>query len=197
LLPVMQAFLAESPRARIDLDRIASETQVGEVAAGRADLGLIRLPVLRRDPAVQLIDLPGERLWVALPPVHRLVERAQLRLAELADEAFVSAVHRERGGLARRVTDLCLSRGFVPRTARVISRKTSMLDLVAAGLGVAVVPAGMIESAAAGVVFRPLGDADALADSALLLPLQPSPLAARFAGLLRARWGGEAASAGA
>lgn len=185
LLPAMQRFLAESPRARIDLDRIASETQISEVAAGRADLGIIRLPVLRRDPAVRLLDLPPERLWVALPPAHPLAGRDTLYLAELQDEAFVSAVHRERGGLARRVTELCLQRGFVPRTARIISRKTSMLDLVAAGLGLAVIPAGMIPSAPAGITFRPLADADAEAHSALLLPLQASPLAERFVGVVR------------
>lgn len=185
LLPAMQRFLAESPRARIDLDRIASETQITEVAAGRADLGIIRLPVLRRAPAVRLLDLPPERLGVALPPAHPLAGRDTLFLAELQDEAFVSAVHRERGGLARRVTELCLQRGFVPRTARIISRKTSMLDLVAAGLGIAVVPAGMTPSAPAGITFRPLADADAEAHSALLLPLQASPLAERFVGVVR------------
>ncbi|RIX45087.1 MAG: LysR family transcriptional regulator [Rhodocyclales bacterium GT-UBC] len=185
LFPAMQSFLAESPRARIDLDRVASETQLTEVAAGRADLGLIRLPVLRRDSAVKLIALPAEPLWVALPSAHRLSACASLTIDALREEAFVSAVHRERGGLARRVTDLCLQRGFVPRTARVISRKTSMLDLVAAGLGIAVVPAGMLSTAPAEVVFTPLSDADAEAQRALLLPLQPSPLALRFASLLQ------------
>ncbi|MCB4361348.1 LysR substrate-binding domain-containing protein [Quatrionicoccus australiensis] len=185
LLPAMQRFLEESPRARIDLDRIASETQIGEVAAGRADLGIIRLPVLRRDPAIRLLDLPPERLWVALPPAHALAGRTTLHLAELQDAAFVSAVHRERGGLARRVTELCLQRGFVPRTARIISRKTSMLDLVAAGLGIAVIPAGMTSFAPTGITFRPLADADAEAHSALLLPLQASPLAERFVGVVR------------
>ena len=185
LLPAMQRFLADSPRARIDLDRIASETQLAEVAAGRADLGIIRLPVLRRDPAVRQIELPAERLWVALPPTHALAGRDTLDLSELRDEAFVSAVHRERGGLARRVTELCLQRGFVPHTARIISRKTSMLDLVAASLGIAIVPACMTRAAPAGIVFRPLADTDAEARSALILPIQASPLAARFAEILQ------------
>lgn len=43
-------FLGESPKARIDLDRVGSEVQVSEVANGKADIGILRLPVLRRDP---------------------------------------------------------------------------------------------------------------------------------------------------
>jgi DNA-binding transcriptional LysR family regulator len=188
LLAALGRFNRDVPAARVDLDRVASETQVAEVAAGRADVGVARLPVLRRDPAVEFVPLPDERLLVALPAGHRFEAQPALQLADLAGEAFVSAVHRERGGLARRVTDLCLARGFVPRMAPVISRKTSMLTLVGAGFGVAVIPAGMAGLAGDGVRLVPLVDADATAAAAILLPRQPSPLAARFAGICRAAW---------
>lgn len=186
LLPVIRQFLELAPGARIDLDRLSSEIQVGEIAKGRADVGIIRLPVLRRDPAVEFIELPNERLWVALPAEHRLANAEQIALADLAEELFVSAVHRERGGLARRVTDLCLARGFLPRLARVISRKTSMLDLVAAGLGIAVVPERMTNLGNPNLRFRPLCDADADAGIAIIQPRQPTPLTARFTALLHA-----------
>jgi len=91
-----------------------------------------------------------------LPPGHRHAECQSLSVSELADEAFVSAVHRERGGLARRVTDLCLSRGFVPKLASVISRKTSMLTLVAEGFGLAEIPACMTVLFGTGVPCLPL-----------------------------------------
>lgn len=193
LLAALVRFNRDVPSARVDLDRVASETQVAEVAAGRADVGVARLPVLRRDPAVEFVPLPDERLRVALPPGHRFEGRPALQLADLAGEAFVSAVHRERGGLARRVTDLCLARGFVPRMAPVISRKTSMLTLVGAGFGVAVIPAGMAGLAGAGVRLVPLADEDATAAAAILLPRQPSPLAARFAEICRAAWAADEA----
>ena len=142
-IPVMKQFVAGAPRARIELDRISSEVQISEIAAGNADLGIVRLPVLRRDPAVQVIELTSERLWVALPEDHPLGRQKKLTLKQLSDESFVSAVHRERGGLAGLVTDLCLRAGYVPKLAPAISRKTSMLDLVASGFGVAVVPHAM------------------------------------------------------
>lgn len=184
LMPVLERFLTRYPKARIDLDRIASETQIGEIAAGKADLGIIRLPVLRRDSRVRLVDLPAERLWCALPAQHRLAAQPTIVIADLQDEAFVSAVHRERGGLARLVTDLCLSRGFMPGIARVISRKTSLLNLVAAGYGVAVVPERMTTLDVPGVRYRPLADGDANAASALVLPLAPTPLAQSFAAIM-------------
>ena len=186
LLAAMRHFLASAPSARIDLDRISSESQVDEVAAGRADIGLIRLPVLHRDPTLQFIELPTEPLYVALPDQHPRLIAPSIRLADLAEEAFVSAVHRERGGLARRVADLCLTRGFVPKLGPAISRKTSMLDLVAAGFGIAIVPQRMTGLLRPGLHFRQLDDADAHAGLAIILPAQPTVLATRFAEVLRA-----------
>ena len=186
LLPTMRRFLADAPSARLDLDRISSEGQIDEVAAGRADIGLIRQPVLHRDPTLQFIELPTEPLYVALPNEHPRLSAASIRLADLAEEAFVSAVHRERGGLARRVADLCLTRGFVPKLGPAISRKTSMLDLVAAGFGIAIVPQRMTGLVRPGLHFRPLDDTDAHAGLAIILPPQPTALASRFAEALRA-----------
>ncbi len=180
LLPAIRQFVESTPKARLDLDRISSEQQVSEIADGQADIGIIRLPVLHRDPSVRFLELAAERLWVALPTAHRLVQKESIALDELTGEAFVSAVHRERGGLARRVTELCLSRDFVPRLAPVISRKTSMLDLVGAGYGIAIVPESMTALCNENTACRPLRDHDAFSATALLLPLNPSPLARRF-----------------
>lgn len=183
LLPSFRQFHDDLPSARIDIDRLSSEQQLAEIAEGKADIGFIRLPVLRRTDDVALRHLAVERLVVALPSPHPLAAAPALTIADLAEERFVSAVHRERGGLARCVTDLCLQRGFVPRLAPAISRKTSMLTLVAAGFGIAVIPEGMTRLAQPGIAFRPLSDDDAVAASAMLLPAAPSPLAEAFAAI--------------
>lgn len=188
LLAALQDFTRDQPRVRVDVDRLSSEQQQEAVAQGRADLGLARLPLLRQEGGIEIRPLPEERLWAALPAGHALAGASLLGLGDLANECFVFAVHRERGGLARRVTDLCLARGFAPRLAPVTSRKTAMLNLVAAGFGVAVVPAAMASLATPGVHFVPLADADALARAALLLPPRPSALAAAFADALQRRW---------
>lgn len=188
LLPVIQQFTVEAARARIDLDRISSELQISEIAQGKADAGVIRLPVLRRDSDVRIIPLPPERLWVAVPENHQLAGNKTTTLQQLADFRFVSAVHRERGGLARRVTDLCLARGFVPQLAAVISRKTSMLALVAAGFGIAVIPEGMTRQKIPGLTCIQLTDEDADAASALVTARTPTPLAQRFIDLALDYW---------
>jgi DNA-binding transcriptional LysR family regulator len=172
------------PAARIDLDRASSEEQVSEVANGNADMGVIRMPVLRRDSRVRFVELAAERLWLALPDGHPLAKQASATVASLQDEPFVSAVYRERVGLARVVTGLCLKRGFVPQPAQIVSPKTSMLNLVAAKRGVAIVPERMTTLGGQGVTYVPLSDEDAKSICALVLPLQPTVLSRTFADIL-------------
>ncbi|MBL8453793.1 MAG: LysR family transcriptional regulator [Zoogloea sp.] len=189
VLETLQAFAAALPGVRVDLDRVSSEQQGEEIVSGRADMGLVRLPVLKRSQALIERLLPAESLWAAIPAGHPLAgEAGAMALVELRDACFVSAVHRERGGLARRVTDLCLEAGFVPALAAVQSRKTSMLTLVAAGFGVAVIPACMCGMAPPGVILRPIADPAATSIASIILPEAASPLALRFAALLEARW---------
>ncbi|WP_029001156.1 LysR family transcriptional regulator [Azohydromonas australica] len=184
LMPALDRFAEKCPKARIELDRASSEQQVSEVASGHADMGVIRLPVLHRDARVGFFELAAERLWVAFPENHPSAKQPSTTVASLQNEKFVSAVYRERGGLARVVMDLCLKRGFVPSPARIISPKTSMLALVAAGRGIAIIPERMTALGGHGISFVPLSDEDAKSSCALILPLQPNLLSQSLADIL-------------
>ena len=63
-----------------------------------------------------------------------------IQLSELAQHHFVATPHAKRGGLSYLAANLCLSKGFYPKEAKIRSRKISQLDLVAHGLGVCIVP---------------------------------------------------------
>lgn len=184
LMSVLNRFMAACPKARIDLDRASSEQQVSLVANGNADIGVIRLPVLRRDSRVRFVELAAERLWVAVPDAHPLAKQESISVASLEQEQFVSAVYRERGGLARVVTDLCLKKGFVPGAAQIVSPKTSMLSLVAANKGIAIVPERMTTLGGQGIIYVPLSDEDAQSTCALVVPLKPTLLVKTFADIL-------------
>jgi len=184
LMPVLDQFTEACPKARIDLDRASSEEQVSLVADGNADVGIIRLPVLRRDTRVRFLELAAEQLWVAFPDDHPLAQQSSVTVASLQHELFVSAVYRERGGLARVVTDLCLKRGYVPNTAQIVSPKTSMLNLVAAKRGIAIIPERMTTLAQQGIAYVPLSDDDAKSICALVLPVKATLLGQTFVDIL-------------
>lgn len=130
------------------------------VEAGRLHCGLIRVPV-SQPPSLTFEVLLREPVLVALPGDHALATRRRptsLKLTELKDEGFVLVRQPGAPGLYANLLALCEARGFRPRVVAEVERMVSSLNLVAAGAGVAVVPASMRGLHAHAVAYLPLVD---------------------------------------
>ena len=103
----------------------------------------------------------SESLVLALPAKHRLVGKARISVSDLRDESWVcySSPH---SALNARVTRLCAGAGYTPRREHEAAGGSVLLALVAAGLGVAIVPEGVRSHPLQGVVFRDLPEAGTL-----------------------------------
>jgi DNA-binding transcriptional LysR family regulator len=143
-----------------DLLTPASEAALAE---DRIDLALLRPPVRRPGLVTRLIA--HERLTAAVPVQHRLAGDEPIGLDELRDEPFV--VYGARDSVVNAaVAQACLSVGFLPRRAHEVAETSVMLTLVAAGLGIALLPESALALRVDGVRFVSLAD-DAYVDLAL------------------------------
>jgi len=184
LLRGISGYLERYPGASMDIVKLSSEAQLEELAEGRLDIGLLRLPVLRQREGVQITPLFSERLLLAVPPNHPLalnIPEHGIDLAELKHEAFISIPHPQRGGLSYLSAELCMRQGFFPKAARVVSRKTTQLQLIQAGFGIALLPESMRDIAPANIRFLPLADPDCQSTVALACRQNPTPLVEQFA----------------
>lgn len=156
LLARLNRYVHANPDVSVDIAQQSSEAQLEDIAAGRLDIGLLRLPVLRQHAGVTLHELYSEPLLLAVAAEHPLATAQAVPLERLCAEPFVSVPHRDRGGLSYLSASLCMEAGFFPRAAQVTSRKTTQLQLIQAGFGVALLPACMRDIAPASVRFIPL-----------------------------------------
>jgi DNA-binding transcriptional LysR family regulator len=159
LLDRLGGYLRDNPGVSLEIAQQSSEAQLEDIAAGRLDIGLLRLPVLRQHEGVVLHELFSETLLLAVAAEHPLAGAAQVDLAQLREERFISIPHRDRGGLSYLSASLCMEAGFFPRAAQVLSRKTTQLQLIQGGFGVALLPECMREIAPVSVSFVPLQNA--------------------------------------
>ncbi len=197
LLKDIGVFLGQLPGVSLDIGKLSSEAQLEELAEGRLDVGLLRLPVLRQREGVQVLPLFTERLLLAAPDTHRLVKSGSaIDLAQLKDEPFISIPHPQRGGLSYLCADLCMRHGFFPKAARVMSRKTTQLQLIQAGFGIALLPESMQAIAPPGVRFLPLADPGCRSTVALACRQDPPPLIRRFIETFTASCGSQSAGDG-
>lgn len=184
LLQGISAYLAQYPGVSMDIVKLSSEAQLQELAEGRLDIGLLRLPVLRQREGVRVLPLYSERLLLAVPPGHALARQVPAQgvdLTQLKDQPFISLPHPQRGGLSYLSAELCMRAGFFPKAARVVSRKTTQLQLIQAGFGIALLPESMQDIAPANLHFLPLADPDCHSTIALACRQAPTPLVEQFA----------------
>lgn len=176
LLTRLSGYLQGNPGVSMEIAQASSEAQLEELADGRLELGLMRLPVLRQHEGVCVAPLFEEPLLLAVAAEHPLADRERVHLRELRDEAFISIPHRQRGGLSYLSAQLCMREGFFPRAARVVSRKTTQLQLIQAGFGVALLPQCMRDIAPAALRWVALADDGCTSTVALAYRRDAGPL---------------------
>jgi len=180
LLQRLGDYLHANAGVSMEIAQLSSEGQLEELADGRLDIGLLRLPVLRQHEGLQVEPLFEEPLLLAVADSHPLAQRDRVALAELREEAFISIPHRQRGGLSYLSAELCMAAGFFPRPARVVSRKTTQLQLIQAGFGVALLPRSMQDIAPPALRFIDLVDAGCVSTVAIAHRRDAGPLVGQF-----------------
>ncbi|MDH6135996.1 DNA-binding transcriptional LysR family regulator [Kitasatospora sp. MAA4] len=137
---LLRGFRAEYPQVRFQLAQDYVAAMLGRMRAGELDLCLVSpIPDV---PDLITRPLDEQRLYLVVSSDHRLAGRRRIRLAEVAEEPFVAV---EPGYGLRLITDeFCEQAGFAPRIAFEGEEVETLRGLVAAGLGVALLPPGLV-----------------------------------------------------
>lgn len=122
--------------------------------AGRLDLGFVRPP--QRPEGLQCRWLMQERPVAALPRLHPLAARRRLRLEDLSRQPVILPPRATRPHSRGVVLRLYALLGEAPRVAQEAEEKQTIIGLVAAGIGIALLPEWAARLRVPGVVFRPL-----------------------------------------
>jgi DNA-binding transcriptional LysR family regulator len=175
------AFGKSYPGVKLALCEMTTPEQIAALLDNRIDVGILRSANLGRE---ELRERPvlRENFVAALPQAHPLAQQKTVTVNALADEGFVLYPQNSGPGLYQQVMGLCLRAGFSPRPAQQASQIPTIISLVAAGLGVALVPASIQSLRWKGVAYRPLKDAKA--DTAVVLAWRRdtrSPIVRTFA----------------
>ncbi|WGS50685.1 LysR family transcriptional regulator [Paraburkholderia sp. D15] len=201
LLPaLLRDFGARHPRVRLELTEATSDVQLDELIAGRIDAGLVIAPLPSRH-ATQLTWLPiaREPLIVAMstemaasiglrgePSAERL--DAPISLRELADAPLVIFPRRLAPGFYDIIMDCYGVAGLVPRVGQEAIQMQTIVSLVSAGMGVALVPQSLRNLRRTGVVYRPLVESVPAIETGLVWrTAEVSPVLAGFVDVARAQ----------
>jgi DNA-binding transcriptional LysR family regulator len=176
----LAAFSAANPGIRIEFEEGDSREIVGAVLDGRADLGIFA----DRTPAfgLHLVNYREDRLGLVVPREHALSGRRSLHFEEVLDYDFVSL--SAGTSLAERLQAETEALGRNLKLRIRVRSFDAMCKMVAAGMGIAVLPSGAVQELVRSLDLRQIVLEDAWAERSLLIGLRDARAVPRHVRLL-------------
>ncbi len=179
----VRTFGENWPGVSLKLEELSTPDLIAAIRARQLDIAFIRSPV-EDSSGLTIAHILDEEMLVALPDSHRLAsrdrERETIHLSELSGEDFILYRRPSGPGLYDTVIAACLSAGFSPRIKHEAPRLLSTLSLVAAGLGISLVPRSMARLETHGIAYLQIA-----LDTPLVAPLNLATRSAEFSGALK------------
>jgi DNA-binding transcriptional LysR family regulator len=183
---VILGFRETYPGVTLSLREGNSVALLEAVRDSRLDLAVVR-PSARQPDTLVSEPLFDEQMLIVLPSSHRLSRRRRLKLAEIAQEDFVLYARQTGPGVFDAIVAACQQAGFSPNVTQEAPQMASTIHLVAAGLGVSIVPAAMRSLRADGICYIPLeGIAPRITLNLAYRRFERSPAVLQFLAALRA-----------
>ncbi|SFE78699.1 transcriptional regulator, LysR family [Variovorax sp. OK212] len=156
----VRSFCAKHPKVKVALHEMTSLDQLDAVHMRRLDLGILRRPNVAVPSGIVLEQWCEAPLLAAIPLDHPL-SRTSVRIVDLRNQPLILYERSAGIGLYWKVLELCSLAGFRPHTVQEARDASTIIGLVAAGVGIAVVPDGADCIKLEGVVFKRLEEGSA------------------------------------
>lgn len=162
ILPeVLQAFQQRFPKVELELHEVAIQQEIQMLKNHQLDVIFQRSPSFEQnDPTLNFQPILEEYFVVALPATHALADQTKISLKALKDDAILLP-SLDTLPFYEKVIILCREAGFEPKIVRniTITGVVALLSLVAAGVGISILPNHVQTLHRQGVVYRAIQDA--------------------------------------
>lgn len=156
---ILQAFRKAHPEITLQLHFLMSQMQIDGLRAGTLDGGfLLRHESERSD--FQTVTLGHDTFSVALPREHRLISHDMIRLQDLKGETLIMPNPRNNTLSYTRITALLHNAGVDPQIAQFADNENTIMNLVAAGMGLAFLNTSLEPEPSRQIVLRRVVDLD-------------------------------------
>lgn len=160
LVQILRQFRERHPAVQLMMQDLLPAEQLSALSQGTLDGGFIGLAPATRPTGIQFVPWRREALAAFIPSGHPLATRRQIDLRELAGEALVAVSSEAAPAFAAYLRQACARAGFRPRIVLESPRAQAVAVMVAAGTGIALLPASLA---------RVVGEA------AAVIPLKKAP----------------------
>ena len=177
------------PDIEVELIEEYTSNLIARLRDDAVDAAFIR-PATGEAEDLRLWPLLREEMLAAMPVEHRLAHQSAVRLSDLRDEWFILYPRASGRALYDAIIAGCHAAGFEPRIGQQAPQMASIVNLIATGIGISIVPASMSQLLPQGVTYKRLIGGGPKADMYLACQsVRVTEAARRFTELVRRRSG--------
>lgn len=169
LLPnIIRAFRESNPAVEFSLRNILTAEQIRMLEAGALDIGFLRLPI-GGHTQLEVATVHREPFVLVVPATHPLAKRDKVWLSEVSGQDFVMYDRIHAPGFHDQVVGMLRNAGIVPNVCQSAGEMPTLISLVAAGMGISILPTSAVKHNVAAVVGCEIADAIPLSEIGLAL----------------------------
>lgn len=143
LVEIFRSFREAHPTVQIMLHDLSPREQIKAILEGNLDGGFIGIAPAQCPEGLELLAWRQEPLLCFVPRDHPLARRRKIAFCALREESFITVSGESAPAFALHVRELCREAGFRPRIILESPRAQAVALMVAAGSGIAILPAAL------------------------------------------------------
>jgi DNA-binding transcriptional LysR family regulator len=148
---IVRQFKDLNPEVEFSLLAIPTAHQLQMLQTGSLDIGFLRLPI-GEQPALEVVTVHRESFVLVVPSSHKLAKRKRVRLREVSGENWVMNERSFAPGFHDLIFQILGDAGIVPFISQTAAELSTLISLVEAQMGFAILPASVVKHSAASVV---------------------------------------------
>jgi DNA-binding transcriptional LysR family regulator len=158
LLPnIIRAFRQLNPQVEFSLRNILTAEQIRMLESGALDIGFLRLPI-GGHTQLEVVTVHREPFVLVVPASHPLAVRKKIQLSEVSGQDFVMYDRTHAPGFHDLVFGILRNAGIVPNVRQTAGEMPTLISLVAAGMGISILPESAVKHNVAAVVSCAISD---------------------------------------
>ena len=154
---IIRLFRDLNPEVEFSLRNILTAEQIRMLEAGELDIGFLRLPI-GGHAQLELVTVHREPFVLVVPASHPLAQRERVRLAEVSGQDFVMYDRAYAPGFHDLIFGMLRNAGIVPNVRQTAGQMPTLMSLVAAGMGISILPTSAVKHNVAAVVGCEIAD---------------------------------------
>jgi DNA-binding transcriptional LysR family regulator len=168
MLNITRQFREINPEVEFSLRAIPAADQVQMLEAGSLDVGFLRLPIGEHS-ALDVLTVLHEPFVLVVPASHKLARKKRVRLSEVSGEDFVMYERTYAPGFHDLIFGMLRDARIVPNVSQTAAEIATLISLVGAHMGIAILPASAVKHSVASVVACEIADRTPMSEIAIVV----------------------------